>query len=109
MGRLRMVRRLAAGERLGDVTAALDLSTTTVRRWWRRYQQDGVAGLTDRSSRPHPSPRALSRARRRQIGRRRQWGWSSLRIARDLRLPLPTVVHVQRRLGFAQRLPRPPV
>jgi transposase InsO family protein len=101
-----MVRRLEAGERLGAVAAALDLSTTSVRRWWRRYQQDGRPGLHDRSSRPHRSPRALSRARRRPIGRRRQWGWSSLRIARDLGLPLPTVVHVQRRLGLAHR-PRP--
>jgi len=58
MGRLGMVRRLEAGERLRDVAAAIDLSTTSVRRWWRRYQQDGVAGLTDRSSRPHRSPRA---------------------------------------------------
>lgn len=106
MGRLRMIRRLEAGTRLGDVAAALDLSTTSVRRWWRRYQQEGIAGLTDRSSRPHRSPRALPRVRCRQITRRRQWGWSSLRIARDLRLPLPTVVHVQRRLGFARR-PRP--
>jgi transposase InsO family protein len=102
-----MVRRLEAGARLGDVAAALDLSTTSVRRWWRRYQAEGVAGLSDRSSRPHRSPRALPRVRRRQISRRRQWGWSSLRIARDLRLPLPTVVHVQRRLGLARR-PRPP-
>jgi transposase InsO family protein len=101
-----MVRRLEAGERLSDVAAAIDLSTTSVRRWWRRYQQDGVAGLTDRSSRPHRSPRALPRAQRRQITRRRQRGWSSLRIARDLHLPLPTVVHVQRRLGLA-RIPRP--
>jgi len=106
MGRLRMIRRLEAGARLCDVAAALDLSTTSVRRWWRRYQQEGVAGLSDRSSRPHRSPRALPRVRRRQITRRRQWGWSSLRIARDLRLPLPTVVHVQRRLGLAHR-PRP--
>jgi hypothetical protein len=45
MGRLRMVRRLEAGERLRDVAAAIDLSTTSVRRWWRRYRQDGVAGL----------------------------------------------------------------
>lgn len=105
-GRLRMVRRLAAGERLRAVAAALDLSTTSVRRWWRRYQQEGTAGLTDRSSRPHRSPRALPRVRRRQITRRRQGGWSSLRIARDLQLPLPTVVHVQRRLGLARR-PRP--
>jgi transposase InsO family protein len=101
-----MVRRLEAGERLGDLAAALDLSTTSVRRWWRRYHQEGVAGLNDRSSRPHHSPRALPRVRRRQITRRRQWGWSSLRIARDLRLPLPTVVQVQRRLGLARR-PRP--
>ena len=106
MGRLRMVRRLEAGERLGDLAAALDLSTTSVRRWWRRYQEEGMVGLSDRSSRPHHSPRALPRVRRRQITRRRQWGWSSLRIARDLRLPLPTVVHVQRRLGLARR-PRP--
>jgi transposase InsO family protein len=106
MGRLRMVRRLEAGERLGAVARAIDLSTTSVRRWWRRYQAEGVAGLSDRSSRPHRSPRALPRARRRQITRRRQWGWSSLRIARDLHLPLPTVVQVQRRLGLARR-PRP--
>lgn len=106
MGRLRMIRRLEAGERLCDLAAALDLSTTTVRRWWWRYQQDGIAGLSDRSSRPHRSPRALPRVQRRQITRRRQQGWSSLRIARDLRLPLATVVHVQRRLGLA-RIPRP--
>jgi len=106
MGRLRMVRRLEAGERLRDVAEAIDLSTTTVRRWQRRYQAEGAAGLVDRSSRPHRSPRALPRARRRQITCRRHWGWSSLRIARDLQLPLPTVVHVQRRLGLA-RIPRP--
>ncbi len=106
MGRRRMVRRLEAGERLRDVAEAIDLSTTTVRRWWRRYPADGDAGLQERSSRPHRSPRALPRSRRRQITRRRHWGWNSLRIARDLQLPLPTVVHIQRRLGLA-RIPRP--
>jgi transposase InsO family protein len=101
-----MVERLEGGETVGGVAAGLGLSTTTVRRWWGRYQQAGLAGLENRSSRPHRSPRALSRSRRRQIAGRRLWGWSSLRIARDLRLPLPTVVHVQRRLGLARR-PRP--
>lgn len=106
MGRLRMIWRLEGGERIRDVADAIDLNTTSVRRWWRRYQQEGPAGLEDRSSRPRRSPRALPRCRRRQIGRRRHWGWSSLRIARDLQLPLPTVVHIQRRLGLA-RIPRP--
>jgi transposase InsO family protein len=101
-----MVRRLAAGERIADVADGLRLSSTTVRRWWRRYQCEGAAGLENRSSRPHRSPTALPRHRRRQITKRRHWGWSSLRIARDPALPLSTVVHVQRRLGLA-RVPRP--
>lgn len=106
MGRLRMVQRLEAGQPVRTVADAIDLSTTTVRRWWQRYRQEGERGLRDRSSRPHRSPRAVVRARRRQIIRRRQRGWSSLRIARDLHLPLSTVVQVQRRLGLA-RIPRP--
>ena len=105
-GRLRMVRRLERGERLQDVATALDLSTTTVRRWWRRYQALGEAGLQDRSSRPRHSPRATPHRRRRQITKRRHAGWSSLRIARDLQMPVATVVQVQRRLGL-RRIPRP--
>jgi transposase-like protein len=66
-----MVQRLVAGEPLAAVARGLDLSTTTVRRWWRRYQAEGPAGLEDRSSRPHRSPRALPRYRRRQIVRLR--------------------------------------
>ena len=56
MGRRRMVQRLAAGERLRDVAEAIDLSTTTVRRWWKRHQVEGDAGLQERSSRPLTSP-----------------------------------------------------
>ena len=105
-GRLRMVRRLERGERVRDVARALELSTTTVRQWWRRFQAEGEAGLVDRSSRPHHSPHATPRRRRRQIAQRRRAGWSSLRIARDLQMPLATVVQVQRRLGL-RRVPRP--
>ena len=111
-GRLVMVTRLRAGEPLGQVARHLRLSTTTVRRWWRRYQAQGEAGLVNRSSRPHRSPRALPRWRRRQIARRRQRRWSSLQMAADLGLPLATVVQVQRRLGLARLgplTPKPPV
>jgi transposase InsO family protein len=83
-----------------------------VYRWWRRYRAEGVAGLADRSSRPHRSPRALPRYRRRQIGRLRHQRQSALEIAAALGLPVPTVVHIQRQLGLARlsRLtPRPPV
>src|SRR5258708_4502230 len=58
LGRRHMVQRLAAGARVRDLAAAIDLSTTTVRRWWRRYQAEGEAGPAHRPSPPHPPPPA---------------------------------------------------
>ena len=111
-GRAQMIHRLEAGEGLARVARQLHLSVTTVRRWWRRYQVLGAAGLVDRASRPHHSPRALPRWRRRQIQRLRLRRYSSVRIAEALGLPLSTVVCVQRRLGLARlgpAEPKPPV
>lgn len=82
---------------------AYHVSRHTLRKWVQRYQAEGDSGLQDRSSRPARCPHRLSRVRRRQIERRRRWRWSSLRIARDLRVPLPTVVREQRRLGLNRR------
>jgi transposase InsO family protein len=36
------------------------ISRPTGYRWWRRWQADGAAGLTDRSHRPHASPHQTS-------------------------------------------------
>ena len=101
-----MIQRLERGEAVAQVARQLQLSTTTVRRWWRRYQRDGAAGLVDRSSRPHRSPGGAPRWRRRQIARRRAARRSSLEIAAELQMPVATVVQVQRRLGW-RRLPPP--
>ena len=111
-GRWFMVRRLETGEAVQVVAEGLQLSPTTVYRWWRRYRAEGETGLCDRSSRPHHSPRARPQWQRRRIRWLRERRWSSLRIARALRLPVSTVVHIQRRLGLARldRLePRRPV
>src|SRR3982750_2379423 len=32
------------------------ISRPTLRKWWRRYQAEGSAGLEERSRRPHGSP-----------------------------------------------------
>ena len=101
-GRWLMVRRREIGEPVRDVAEGLQLSLTTVYRWWRRYRAEGEAGLRDRSSRPHRSPRAWPRWQRRRIRRLRERRWSSLRIAGALGLPVSTVVHIQRRLGLAR-------
>ena len=87
------------------------VSRRTVRKWWRRYQEEGCGGLRDRSSRPHRSPKQLPRHQRRQIERRRRQRWSSLRIAQYYGRPVSTVVTINRRLGLnrLERLepPRP--
>ena len=46
-------------EQLGDagvVCLRCGISRPTLRKWWRRYRAEGLAGLEARSHRPHRSP-----------------------------------------------------
>jgi len=45
---------------LSRAALAFNVSTRTAAKWVHRFQQEGRAGLLDRSSRPHRSPRRLS-------------------------------------------------
>src|ERR1700728_2773965 len=56
-GREAMARSVVEGG-LSKATAAHQFNTTpkTVAKWVGRFQAEGVAGLQDRSSRPHSSP-----------------------------------------------------
>ena len=55
-GREILISRLERGEHPDDVAAATGVSVSTVYKWRRRYRAEGLAGLRDRSSRPHTSP-----------------------------------------------------
>jgi transposase InsO family protein len=100
-GRAVLVRRVIEhGEPMSAVAEGMGVSERTVKKWVARYRLEGGAGLVDRSSRPHRSPRTLCRTKRRQILRLRRQRRSSLYIAQHLELPLSTVVLVQRRLGL---------
>ena len=49
-----MVRRAVEGGQTPEVlSAAVGVCPRTVRKWVRRFRAEGVAGLRDRSSRPH--------------------------------------------------------
>ena len=48
------------GVRLGSAAARFSVSSKTAAKWVARYRQLGDAGLVDRSSRPHRSPRQIS-------------------------------------------------
>lgn len=59
-GRRLLVNRVAQGWPAAHVAEQLGVSRATAYKWVRRYREEGEAGLADRSSRPHRSPRRLS-------------------------------------------------
>ncbi len=99
--RVELVSRAALpGANDSELGREFGVSRQTIRKWVRRAAAEGPAGLQDRSSRPRQSPTRLPRAQRRRIEKRRRQRHSSLRIARELKLPVATVVREQRRLGL---------
>lgn len=91
------------GQRLQDVAAAFRVSRWTVAKWVARYRAEGVAGLHDRSSRPHRSPR-LTPAQL-QLGvkvLRRHERWTCQQIAQALGLSRATVARIVRRCGWSR-------
>lgn len=78
------------------------VSAPTVLTWVCRYEAEGEAGLADRSSRPHRSPRSLARRTGRRIERLRHKKWTGRKIARVLRLAVSTVSLWLRRLGLGR-------
>jgi len=72
-GRQLLVERvLELGWTVPMAAEAQGCSAATGYKWVRRFRAEGVAGLSDRSSRPHHSPARLSPAREAAIVRRRQ-------------------------------------
>jgi transposase-like protein len=56
VGRLTMVMRIESGRPVAHVAAEMGISRPTAYKWWRRWQESGVDGLVDRSSRPRSCP-----------------------------------------------------
>ena len=56
-GRHLAVQRYLAGHKVRDIAGQLGVSRPTVYKWIARFHAEGPAGLADRSSRPHRSPR----------------------------------------------------
>jgi transposase InsO family protein len=55
-GRRILIDRITTGRPVAHVAAEMGISATTAWRWWRRFQEEGPAGLIDRPSRPHSCP-----------------------------------------------------
>ena len=100
-GRRLLVQHIAAGRPIAHVAPEMGVALQTASRWWHRWLAEGAAGLQDRSSRPHGSPRRTPRPLEHRIERfRRRLKLGPFRIATRLGLAPSTVYRVLRRLGL---------
>ena len=98
-----LVIRVQAGWPTAHVAEQLGISRATAYKWVRRYRAEGDAGLLDRSSRPHRSPRRLSLSREAEIlAARAEWRYGPDRLGPLLRVPPSTVHRVLARRGFSR-------
>jgi transposase InsO family protein len=99
-GRERIVRQIECGRSPKIVGETAGVSLRTVRKWLKRYRQEGLAGLQDRTSRPHrlrrPTPAAIV-AQVETLRRQRRTGQQ---IAAELGLSPATVSRILKRLGL---------
>src|SRR4249920_510527 len=99
-GRERIVRQVESGQTLKAVGEAAGVCPRTVRKWVSRYRSEGLAGLRDRSSRPHrlhrPTPQAVVAG----VACLRRQRYTGQQIAAGLRISPATVSRILRRLGL---------
>ncbi|MBV9286191.1 MAG: IS481 family transposase, partial [Acidimicrobiia bacterium] len=100
-GRLLLCQRIEAGWPVAHAAESMNISRDRAYVWWRRYRAEGLAGLEDRSSRPHHSPARTKRSReRRVVALRTKRGLGPARIAGIVHMPASTVHRVLVRQGL---------
>jgi transposase InsO family protein len=96
-----LVDRVLSGRPAAHVAAEMGISRATAYKWLRRYRAEGAAGLQDRSSRPHRSPRRTEAGVEAQIvALRRQRRLGPARIGSILNVAASTVHRVLTRHGM---------
>jgi transposase InsO family protein len=99
-GRERIARQVACGQTPKAVSEAAGVCPRTTRKWVERYHREGVAGLCDRSSRPHrlyrPTPQAIVD----EIAALRRQRCTGKQIAAQVGVSAATVSRILRRLGL---------
>lgn len=101
VGREILVRRVVdEGQRPLSVAADMGVSLSTVRKWVSRFRSDGIAGLRDRSSRPHRSPSRTPAPLAEQIAVLRRQRRPGGEIATTIGVSKATVFRILGRLGM---------
>jgi transposase InsO family protein len=108
--RMRFVVAAHRGEKyFQELCAEFGISRPTGYEWLRRYQAAGIAGVVEKSRRPHESPRKTAREIEARVVALRQerpdWGARKLQVllAREqVRLPVITVHRILLRRGLVR-------
>ena len=92
---------------MAELCREFGISRATGYKWWRRYQKQGVAGLEERSRKPHASPRRTAiDIEQRIVELRRKtpdWGARKLRVKlakQGIDLPVSTIHRILLRYGL---------
>jgi transposase InsO family protein len=95
---------------LREAAAECRLSRQSAAKWVRRFQREGLAGLADRRSRPHRSPRRTSAEMAARVEQLRRLRWTGVRIAQATGLSRSTVSRILTRLRLNKaRMLEPPI
>ena len=95
-------RVVEEGWTVARAAEAQGLSTRAAYRWLARYRAEGVAGLEDRSSRPHRVPHRTSAERIERMLQMRREGRCGAEIAARVGVPRSTVARWLRRHGLGR-------
>ena len=102
-GRLRLCNLIEDGWPVAAAAESMRISRQTAHKWWRRYQDAGIAGLEDRSSGPRRCPTKTSaRMERRIVELRRHHQLGPARLAPRVGMPASTFHRVLRRHGVSR-------
>lgn len=101
IGRLTLCLRIEQGRPVAHVAPEMGISRATGYKWWRRFCEEGVDGLVDRSSRPHRCPHRTAPSVEAQIAELRSTlKLGPARIGYRLGIAPSTVHRVLVRLGL---------
>jgi transposase InsO family protein len=99
-GRGHIVRQIESGQTAAAVAESAGVCPRTARKWLERYRREGLAGLNDRSSRPHrlyrPTPAGIVI----EVERLRRARRTGKQIALELHVSPATVSRILKRLGL---------
>jgi transposase InsO family protein len=102
-GRLRLCRLIEEGWTVAAAAESFRISRQTAYKWWRRYQESGQPGLTDRSSRPRRCPtKTPAKVERRVVDLRRRHQVSAARLADRAHIPASTLHAIWVRHGVSR-------